>query len=457
MIAPEQRQAPEPNGRSHRLPRWHHVMLAFGCALVLSLMVSSYFQFSLSMEALASLQFHRERSDRVDALLIDLLDAETGVRGFRITGNEEYLEPYRNALPRISELMPKLRADTQAQPETRAIFDSLQRQVDIKLAVLAAAVTSSKPPPGASVEGVGTGKVAMDEIRGLLALLSLRATVDGARSISDSLQYLRVTRWVTISLGLGAMLLLIAMFSLILRQIHLRGQIADLLQGENQRLEEQVSRRTAELSMLASYLSNVREIEKGRLARELHDEMGAILTSAKMDAGWIARTLDASAMNTIRERFDRLVKQLNEGIKLKRRIIDNLRPPLLEELGLTASLQAMVDEFRASTGKNIAFDSPPPEPNISSEKTLALFRIAQEALTNIRKYAQANCVQMALWTESGTVHLKVVDDGRGFDPSEVSGTHGIAGMKYRVQMFGGRFSIVSAPSQGTQVEVTIPI
>jgi signal transduction histidine kinase len=439
-----------------RLPNWHHAMLAAGGALVVLLLVSSHWQFALSMKALAALQSHRDRIDRVDALLIDLLDAETGVRGYMVTGNERYLDPYRKALPDIGRLMPELREDALGDGDETAVVEALKVQVDRKLAVLAEAVASRKAVavPG---EKVGPGKAAMDDIRHLLGQVKQSAKVDARSLITESSAAIGITRWVNLVLGMGAMLLLVALSVLILRQFRLRTQIAQLLQGENQRLEAEVSSRTRELSTMARYLATVSEVEKGRLARELHDEMGAILTSAKMDTSWIARKLDASTMSAIRERFDRLVTQLNSGIALKRRIIDNLRPPLLEELGLTASLQAMVDEARASGGLQISFVGPSAEPVLSADKSLALFRIAQESLTNVRKYAQAKSARLELSLKDRSVRLEIADDGRGFDPASVSGTHGIAGMRFRVQMFRGRFDVHTAPGKGTRVVAEIPL
>ncbi len=439
-----------------RLPNRHHVLLAAGCALVLSLLVSSHWQSSLSLEALAALQSHRDRIDRIDALLIDLLDAETGARGYMVTGKEDYLEPYRKALPAIAELLPQVHADAQDDAHSRAIFEKLQESVDRKLAVLADAVSSGKIAlrPG---DPVGPGKVVMDEIRDLIAQLKQAAEVDSTNLIARSSAAIEITRWVSLALGLGAMLLLVALFALTLNQFRLRAQITQLLHGENQRLEAEVASRTHELSTMAWYLAHVSEVEKGRLARELHDEMGAILTSAKMDTSWIARKLDAGTMSAIRERFDRLVTHLNSGIALKRRIIDNLRPPLLEELGLTASLQAMVDEARSSSGLQISFSGPESEPALSADKSLALFRIAQESLTNVRKHAQARSVSLALSVQDRSVRLEIGDDGRGFDQSAVGGTHGIAGMRNRVQMFRGTFAVDSVPGTGTRVVAEIPL
>lgn len=439
-----------------RLPNWHNVMLVAGCALVLSLLVSSHWQYSLSMNALAALESKRDRVGRIDSMLINLLDAETGVRGFVATGSESYLDPYRKALPEIAELLPKLDADVQGDADASALVEGLRAKIERKLALLAEAARTGKIliAPG---HEVGPGKAAMDDVRYLLGLLKQNAEIDATRLIAESSAAIVVARWVNLALGLAALLLLIALFVLIVRQFRLRAQIAQLLQGENQRLEAEVTNRTAELSTMAWYLANASEVEKGRLARELHDEMGAILTSAKMDTSWIARKLDAATMSAIRERFDRLVTQLNSGIALKRRIIDNLRPPLLEELGLTASLQAMVDEARSSSGLQISFAGPPVEPVLSADKSLALFRIAQESLTNVRKYAQARTLRLALSVQDRWVRLEIEDDGRGFDQSAVSGTHGIAGMRYRVQMFRGRLAIDSTPGKGTRVVAEIPV
>lgn len=440
-----------------RFRNWHHVMLAAGCALVLSLLVSSHWQYAVSMDAISGIKSRRDRMDRLDALLISLLDAETGVRGFLVTGKDAYLEPYRASIPEIQSLIATIRKDAADGTYPTEFVTGLEQKVTTKLEVLATAVVERGVRIGSN-ESQGPGKSVMDDIRYLMLQMKQKGASDADSLLADSIKAIKLTRWSTIALGVGAMVLLIIVFSLVLRQFRLRAEIAELLHGDNQRLEAEVSRRTADLTAMATYLSSVREQEKGRLARELHDEMGAILTSAKMDASWIARKIDPQAMAQIRERFDRLVTQLNHGITLKRRIIDNLRPPLLEELGLTASLQAMVDEFRASTGLVVVFDGPEDaDLGISGDRALALFRIAQESMTNVRKYAQARSVRITLSRGHRNVRLEVSDDGCGFDDTAVAGTHGIAGMRYRVQMFRGCFVVNAAPGEGTRIVAEIPI
>lgn len=436
------------------LRSWHYLLLAGGLALVLSVLVSSHWQYAASLAALDEIETSRRRVDRMEALLVAVLDAETGVRGFVATSSEDYLEPYRGALPRIGTGLDALRSDAAAGVLSAGRVATLQAAMDRKLAVLAQAVETREIAIEAG-ERIGEDKRLTDEIRRLLAGLEAEAWIKGQQQIAASRHAIDLSRWAIVGLGIGALILLVAFFVLVGRQIRLRSRIRDLLAGENHRLESEVARRTAELSRLAQYLSNVRETEKGRLARELHDELGAILTSAKMDASWMARKIDPDAMGAIRERFDRLVTQLNRGIALKRRIIDNLRPPLLEELGLVASLQAMLDEVRASTSLQVRFEAPEALPALSGEKTLALYRITQESVTNVRKYARARTLSVRVEHAGQRIRLEVADDGVGFDPSASTATHGLEGMRYRVQTFGGRFEVQSAPGAGTRVVAEI--
>ena len=240
----------------------------------------------------------------------------------------------------------------------------------------------------------------------------------------------------------------------------LRERIAGLLAGENQRLDREVRARTIELSSLASYLTNAREAEQAHLARELHDELGALLTAAKLDADWIARKLPQEVREHLDTRISRLQHTLSEGIALKRRIIDDLRPPLLKDLGLIAALKALLEDF-AIDGEPIVHTDLPDEntPGLPPEQSLALFRIAQESLTNIRKYAAAKNVWVSLRLDAGVAHLEVRDDGCGFSGAALpaASRHGLAGMKHRVQSHAGKFELQTAPGQGTRISARIPL
>jgi protein-histidine pros-kinase len=196
--------------------------------------------------------------------------------------------------------------------------------------------------------------------------------------------------------------------------------------------------------------------ERARLARELHDELGALLTAAKMDASWLLRSLGATAGPDIQARFRRLIDTIGSGITIKRRIIDDLRPPLLQGLGLVEALRALTDELRGEY--QLALQLPASEPPCSEEQSLALFRIVQESLTNTRKYAHARHIEVGLALVDNMLHLWVGDDGVGFDPdSPQLSRHGLAGMQHRTQMFEGHFAVRSAPGQGTRIDARMPL
>ncbi|HZX31414.1 MAG TPA: CHASE3 domain-containing protein [Rhodocyclaceae bacterium] len=439
---------------------WRYLLFGLGCLLVIAVLISSFGQSNASLRALGKLQAQSERIGRLDSLLIQLADAESSVRGYLLSRNREYLEPYEASLATLHYTLDDIRADLATSPESDAILADLSGLVTLKMRILADAVrrgsVSEEAPKGSSAPA--EGKRYMDRIRDTLAEIKRRELIEGQRSLESSVLYFHRTQWVVATLAGAAFLLLLMLYFVLQRQLQLREQIADLLRGENQRLDALVQERTDELSHLASYLTNAREAEQARLARELHDELGSLLTAAKMDTSWIVRQLAPDTPPAIRERLERLQDELHNGILLKRRLIDDLRPPLLKELGLVAALRALAEDFAKSSECRLVLDLPADDLELPRDQALALFRIAQEGLTNIRKYAAAHTVKIGLATAGGRAILRIEDDGRGFDPALAGKRrHGLAGMRHRVQMFAGDFSLESRPGHGTRIVAGIPL
>jgi len=230
------------------------------------------------------------------------------------------------------------------------------------------------------------------------------------------------------------------------------------LAGEQARLEGLVEERTGELSELSNYLQTVREEERSRIARDLHDEMGGILVAAKMDVASAAKHVAASDPET-GTRLARALKSIDEGIAVKRRITEDLRPTLLDNLGLSAALDWQVREVcdRAGLVSTLNLDEggEPLPPDVA----IALYRIVQEALTNVVKYAKAKNVTVDLVRSAGGVSLTFRDDGVGLPESAPASrlSHGIAGMRQRVRALNGEFRIEGAPGAGTTIEVHLPV
>jgi len=215
-----------------------------------------------------------------------------------------------------------------------------------------------------------------------------------------------------------------------------------------------VRERTATLAQLATHLQQVREEERGHLARELHDELGALLTAAKLDVARLKSKLGTPPPE-VTLRLQHLTESLNSGIALKRRIIEDLRPSSLSNLGLTAALEILAREFSERSGLEVASSLEPVD--LDEQAQLTVYRIVQESLTNIGKYAEAKQVDISVRDYSNHVEVEIRDDGKGFDVRAAKpSTHGLAGMRHRVEAAGGRLVVQSAPNRGTRITATMP-
>ncbi|HWX29372.1 MAG TPA: sensor histidine kinase [Steroidobacteraceae bacterium] len=229
------------------------------------------------------------------------------------------------------------------------------------------------------------------------------------------------------------------------------------LRDQKLRLEREAEERNRELVELSTHLQSVAEREKVKLARELHDELGGLLVGARMDISWAEQHL-AHDDPDIKQRLHRVQKSLSAGVDLKRRIIEELRPTLLDNVGLFAALRWQLKETCGSAGLKCIESYPDEEPTFTSEAAIALFRIAQEAFTNILKHSGAKSMDIALHVEGDAIVMQISDDGKGIPVARLSatGSHGLASMRHRVRALGGRLDIRSSASVGTALLVRIP-
>ena len=393
----------------------------------------------------------------LNRLLQNVLDAETGSRGYLLTGDPRYLEPYTVASAHITQNLDNLRLLYSAHAQEYATLSELGRNVQRKQAEMELSVRMRKQGNEEAWKFAlltDVGKEHMDAIREQAIKL-----IDASASRMDESQ-VQVRRSLLLSrIGIAgfAMAGLLA-FYLYLRQttaLKLAGeQQQKILQQERDLLERQVLERTATLAELATHLQQVREDERGHLARELHDELGALLTAAKLDVARLKSKLGTQAPE-FAQRLQHLTETLNSGIALKRRIIEDLRPSSLSNLGLTASLEILAREFAERSAMDIATNLESVDLDESSQ--LTVYRLVQESLTNVGKYAQAEQVDISVRNEGDHIEVDIKDNGNGFNVDDVrSSTHGLAGMKHRVEAAGGRLSVQSEPGQGTRINAVLP-
>ncbi|MEO5564585.1 MAG: sensor histidine kinase, partial [Chitinophagaceae bacterium] len=225
---------------------------------------------------------------------------------------------------------------------------------------------------------------------------------------------------------------------------------------ERLRAEEQLRQSYDELRRLASHLQEVREEERTKMSREIHDQLGQQLTVMKMDISWMHKKMQ-NAEQPIKNRMEELKDVMDDTVKLVRRIASDLRPSLLDDMGLLAAVEWHSSEFGKRSGINIELTGLKEEPYLSKACKISLFRIIQESLTNVGRYANANNVIISFENIDNQFVLTVKDDGVGFDMDATSskGTLGILGMRERTAMMGGTYEIMSMPGNGTTVRVTV--
>jgi signal transduction histidine kinase len=238
-----------------------------------------------------------------------------------------------------------------------------------------------------------------------------------------------------------------------------------LIEAEQKQLSQQLRYHESlvlqkeQLRALAERLQCVREEDRKRVARDLHDQIGQILTAIKMDLTWVARRLPASE-GLVLARLTESIQLINDGVKAVRVICSGLRPGALDDLGLAAAIEWQASDFASRNGVRCEVSVPPVDLHMDGDRATAAFRIFQECLTNVIRHAEAKVVRVSLSQEEENILLIVEDDGVGFRESDLSnsfGSLGLLGMKERAQFCGGDVQISSSPGNGTTVTVRVPM
>jgi signal transduction histidine kinase len=440
--------------------RWRRraFVLPLAALAALAALLINEAAYQRSNVALHSLAEHASVRLRINAVLRGLIEVETGERGYLLTGRDDYLQPYRDSIGSARESLKWLEGYYEGDAVAAPTVEAIKAHAASRLAQMESIVSLYGQGREAAWRELllsGVGKEHMNHIRAaveqLLVIESQRISAE-RQQVYDSLRLSRIGVATMVAVSLLALTMFLrqrASLDAALRR-H-----ANELQVERDHLEVEVAERTTELTRLAEDLQTAREDERGRIARELHDELGALLTAAKLDAARLKRSLAEVHSPDINERLAHLTSTLNDGIGLKRRIIEDLRPSSLSNLGLKAAIEILASELGARSDLQIDTDIEPFELDEAAEITL--YRMVQESLTNVAKYAQASEVGVRLVREGDQIIATVRDNGKGFDASRVRGsTQGLVGMRYRVQARGGRLQVSSSPGYGTTVSAVLP-
>jgi len=387
-----------------------------------------------------------------------LLSMESIKRGYLLTGRADYLQPYEEQEEVFKNTLVDV-VNLKGQDEGRRVklarLVALSHRKHAEMTELFRLYRAGQVEAAMALMLADGGQLKMqineivDEVLRVEAIYQ-DETTDLRKSV---VMYSRLGIWILVLLCIVGAFMLMRLGREQERERHVH--LLQLL-AERDRLDEEVSRQTAETIELAQHMEKVREDERARLARELHDELGGLLTSAKLDAARMRkRIVDETGM--LQELLAHLVQVLDSGIAVKRQIIEDLRPSSLSNLGLQRTLEIQCAEFsqRAEVAMICAID----DVKLPPDRALAVYRLVQEALTNVANHARASQIRVTLKQQGDQAEVAVEDDGEGFDKlkSNSGGGHGLQGMRFRIRACGGDVQIHSSPGQGTMIKALLPL
>ena len=386
--------------------------------------------------------------------------AESSLRGYVITGKDAYLAPYREMHRLTGVRLDEASRLVSDVPQQREHLNTLRglatRQFSEMDHIIDAYRSAGRADAVAIVdadEGAGTMVRLRQTIQAMLdgeaKLLAERRAAGSEAAFDGSIRSLLTSAFVAMALS--------AFYLLTLRSLRHRDIALEAVESSNAELEQRVAERTAELSALSRHLLNIREDEKKSIARELHDGFGSYLTAINMDVSRMRdKIADTNPEQTVR--LDRTLNLLNQAIDMKRRLISDLRPSMLDNLGLGAALEQYIDEWSRYTGIAATFDHRGEFDTEEEGCLIAIFRVFQEALNNVAKHSGATAVHAHVRRAGDSIDLEIADNGIGMTEAVRSkpGTHGLLGIRERVLAYRGRLEFSRAPAGGTVICAWLP-
>lgn len=441
---------------------WRHSVwrtpVAVGLAVLLavSVVAGTEWTHQRALESLSNLGGRDVARNAAQDVVRSLLDLESAQRGYLLTGRSQYLAPYEAAGNALDGAIRRLQDHYRGDPELLEVVNVLQERALQKVSEAAETIALYDAGSHQSWQGLVLTDIGREKMEAVRRAADVLLVTEERRIAAERVAIYRTLDIGRFTVHALALLSLLACVFFLRKNAALQASQAEhaaLLQAERDTLERQVTLRTTALRNLAGHHVRAREDERGRVARELHDEMGGLLTAMKLELARLRRVpaLPPPAL----DRMAGMELRLNEGIAVTRRIVENLRPSSLDQLGLIPALEILCREAAGDLG--IEVDASLGPVSLGQETELTVYRLVQEALTNVRKYARATRVHVRLVQEGAQVRAEVLDDGQGFHTDDVPpGHHGLLGMRVRVESHAGQLKVQSGPGCGTHIVALLP-
>lgn len=387
----------------------------------------------------------------------DIVQAESAQRGYLITEEDSYLKPFARTSDMATfehgVLLSKLGDFSQLSKQAIAVGGLIRRKQE-ELALTVHLAQNQQRAEALTILRTGRGLTLSEEIKAAGDRLD-ELILNETRQLSVEGEHLMWQQ----RLAVGGLVVLNLMFLAALagrtiKHFYQREIQRLSLTEQAEQLEIAVQSRTEELARLSTYLQEQSERERAQLARNLHDEFGALLTAAKLDVTWLqGRNPGNDPQRT--ERLERLSHELDQAVDLKRLVIESLRPSLLDQLGFSAAVSWHIEE--ACKRADLKWTLDVEDIVVDADVALTLYRIVQEGMTNTIKYAHATQVWLTVEDTGSSIRMMLRDDGIGMaQPSSGKAQHGLQGMRHRVSSHKGSLTITSQPQQGVELRVEIP-
>lgn len=411
---------------------------------------------------------------RLQVVLSDVQDLEIGLRGYVMTGKEPFLSPYRSGLDMLSrnrqKLSTVLQVNPQDPPEQLRNLEVLNALIDKKLVLLKTMLALRKDVSyqSARMESyMAESKELMDSIRALIEdMQTLERDRLIARDRHADEKGKKAILYFVVCVMMEIMILIWIAWQ-IRREITQRQQAQDALSRTHDELELRIQERTEalvdsneRLRELSHRLMNVQETERRQIAHDLHDEIGQSLTAMKLDLREADSILKSGPTASL---LADSLNILDQVIRQVRNLALDLRPSLLDELGLVPALKWYIKRQGERAGWETEYSAHEEDDQLPPEVEITCFRIVQEALTNVARYAEATHVQVTLERRGDRLVLTIEDNGTGFNV-EMAKTRartgfsiGLLGMEERARLVGGELTISSSPKTGTKLTASLPL
>jgi len=400
----------------------------------------------------------RARQDTMRVLaesIYKALEAESAQRGFLLTGEAKYLAPMEAGIAEseaeVANLVARFRT---LAPEELPVLQAVQRDLRTKADEMRRSVAMLKE----NQPFMAMALVKSD--LGLRLMGSIKSALEGVRERERARIFKGIDRWkqatrlntlINLVGTLFTIAVLIVLGLLASRDLRRR-------EGYAGQLAEEIKLRTAELRDLSQHMSRVAESERHALARELHDELGGLLVAMRMDIAQLRKRAGNEQDADLKARWARVEQALVDGVELKSRVIEELRPTLLDNMGLFSALRWMASERAEQARLNLRMEGMDEDVDMPPETAIAVFRTAQEAIANIIRHASARRITLKA-SIGDRLTIEIADDGRGMPPGseQRTGSHGLKQMRFRMEAVGGTLRIASNDLGGTTVQLSVPL